>query len=261
MTGTRVFFVGGLISYRALFGWLSPWVFIPSLLVAPVFQILLFVYIGRSAALESDEFYVIGNGIQYASIPCVFAMTNIIAGERHQQTLGSILITPAPRLPLFVGRALPVVVNGFFVAAFGLLVGGAIVGIDVPASSYGPIAVVAAVSAFSCTGLGLTSAAIGLIVRETAVLSNIIFGILLVFTGANIPLDQLPGWMATAAQGMPFTHGIEASRRLADGAALRDVLGLTGTEALIGAVYATAGFVLLRVLERHSRKHATLERA
>ena len=101
--------MGGLISYRALFGWLSPWVFIPSLLVAPVFQILLFVYIGRSAALESDEFYVIGNGIQYAAIPCVFAMTNIIAGERFQQTLGSILITPAPRLPLFVGRALPVV--------------------------------------------------------------------------------------------------------------------------------------------------------
>ena len=77
VTGARVFFVGGLISYRALFGWLSPWVFIPSLLVAPVFQILLFVYIGRSAALESDEFFVIGNGLQYAAIPCVFAMTNI----------------------------------------------------------------------------------------------------------------------------------------------------------------------------------------
>ena len=55
VTGASIFAIGGLISYRALFGWLSPWVFIPSLLVAPVFQILLFVYIGRSAALESDE--------------------------------------------------------------------------------------------------------------------------------------------------------------------------------------------------------------
>jgi len=261
VTAARVFFVGGLISYRALFGWLSPWVFIPSLLVAPVFQILLFVYIGRSAALESDEFYVIGNGIQYAAVPCVFAMTNIIAGERHQQTLGSILITPAPRLPLFVGRALPVVLNGFFVAAFGLVVGGAIVGIDVPLSSVPAIALVTAVSAFSCTGLGLTSAAIGLVVRETAVLSNIIFGILLVFSGANIPLDDLPGWMSTLAQGMPFTHGIEATRRLADGDGLGSVGGLVATEALLGFAYAALGFVLLRVLETHSRKHATLERA
>ena len=88
MTSVRVFFVGGLISYRALFSWLNPWVYIPSFLVAPIFQILLFVYIGRSAKLQSDSFYVIGNGLQYAAIPCVFAMANTIAGERNQQTLG-----------------------------------------------------------------------------------------------------------------------------------------------------------------------------
>ena len=95
MKSLRVFFVGGLISFRALFGWLTPWVYIPSMLVAPVFQILLFVYIGRSAQLQSDAFYVIGNGLQYAAVPCLFAMANTIAGERFQQTLGYILITPA----------------------------------------------------------------------------------------------------------------------------------------------------------------------
>jgi ABC-2 type transport system permease protein len=261
LTSARVFFIGGLMSYRALFGWLSPWVFIPSLVVAPIFQILLFVYIGRSASLESDEFYVIGNGLQYASIPCVFAMTNIIAGERFQQTLGSILITPAPRLPLYIGRALPVVLNGFFVAAFGLAVGGWIVGIEIPSGSILPIALVTAVSALSCTGLGLASAAIGLVVRETAVLSNIIFGVLLVCTGANVPLDALPGWLSALAKAMPFTHGIEAARRLADGAGFGTVDGLVLREALVGALYATAGYLLIRVLENRSRKYATLERA
>ena len=121
MRSARVFFVGGLISYRALFGWLSPWAYIPSLVVAPLFQILLFVYIGRSTKLQSNEFYVIGNALQYAAIPCLFAMTHTIAGERYQQTLGYILA--AKRLPLFLGRALPVVTNGFFVSAFALVVG------------------------------------------------------------------------------------------------------------------------------------------
>jgi ABC-2 type transport system permease protein len=60
---------------------------------------------------------------------------------------------------------------------------------------------------------------------------------------------------------MPFTHGIEATRRLADGEGFGAVAGLVGAEALIGLAYATAGFLLIRVLERHSRKHATLERA
>jgi ABC-2 type transport system permease protein len=261
VTSARIFFLGGMTSYRALFGWLSPWVFVPSLLVAPVFQILLFVYIGRSAQLESDEFYVVGNAIQYAAIPCLFAMTHLIAGERFQQTLGYILITPAKRLPLFVGRSLPVVVNGFFVAAFALLVGGWIVGLEVPVSAYGPIALATLVSAFSCTGLGLVTAGVGLTVRETGVLCNIIFGVLLIFSGANIPIDQLPGWMQAVSEVMPFTHGIEAVRQLADGASLDDVAGLIGTEALIGLVYGALGYTLIRVMEVVGRKHATFDRS
>jgi ABC-2 type transport system permease protein len=261
LTSARVFFIGGLMSYRALFGWLSPWVFIPSLVVAPIFQILLFVYIGRSAQLESDEFYVIGNAIQYAAIPCLFAMTHLIAGERFQQTLGYILITPAKRLPLFVGRSLPVVTNGFFVAAFALVVGGAIVGMEVPTGAWAPIALATAVSAFSCTGLGLVNAGLGFIVRETSVLSNIIFGLLLVFTGANVPVDDLPRWMQIVSEGMPFTHGIEAVRRLVAGGALSEVWGLIGVEALIGVLYGAGGYALIRAMEVICGRHATLERA
>ena len=133
MTSLRIFAFGGLISFRALFSFLRPEIYIPSMLVAPIFQILLFVYVGRSAALESDEFYVIGNAVQYAAVPCLFAMIFTVAGERFQRTLGYILVRPAARLPLFLGRAVPVMVNGFFVAVFSLVVGGLIVGIDIPA--------------------------------------------------------------------------------------------------------------------------------
>jgi ABC-2 type transport system permease protein len=65
VSSLRIFFVGGLTSYRALFDWLSPWIYIPSLLVAPVFQILLFAYIGRSAG-SSRTVLLIGNALQYA---------------------------------------------------------------------------------------------------------------------------------------------------------------------------------------------------
>jgi ABC-2 type transport system permease protein len=257
----RIFFVGGLISFRALFSFLRPEIYVPSMLVAPIFQILLFVYIGRSAGLESDEFFVIGNAVQYAAIPCLFAMTFTIGGERFQHTLGYILVSPAPRLPLFLGRALPVVVNGFFVAAFALAVGGLIVGIDVPASSYAPLALATAICAFSCTGLGLVGAGIGLLLREQAVLANIMFGVLLVFTGANVPVDQLPEWMQAISEVLPFTHGIEAARRIADGEALSDVGGLLGAELVIGVVYGAIGYAFIRNAERLSLRHATLDRA
>jgi ABC-2 type transport system permease protein len=261
VTCVRIFVVGGLISFRALFSFLRPEVYIPSLLVAPIFQILLFVYIGRSAGLESDEFFVIGNAVQYAAIPCLFAMIFTVAGERHQKTLGYVLGSPAPRLPLFLGRAVPVVANGFAIAAFSLVVGGLIVGIDVPPSSYAPLALATALCAFSCTGLGLVGAGLGLLLRDQAVLANIMFGILLVFTGANVPVDTLPGWMQSVSQLLPFTHGIEAARDIADGATLPEVSDLLIAELAIGVVYGVVGFAFIRGAETLSRRHATLDRA
>lgn len=259
VNAARVLVIGGLMSYRALFSWLSPWILVPSFLVGPIAQILLFAYLGRNAGVGSDEFFVIGNALQYAAIPCLFAMGNTVGNERQEKTLGIILSTPAPRVPLFLGRALPVILNGFLVALFSLAVGGLIFSIDVPVSAYLPIVFVSLVTSFSCTGLGFVTAALSLRVRETAVLANVIFGFLLVFCGVNIPLDRLPHWMASVAPWLPMTHGIDAARRLADGDAIGDVWGLVGRETALGVGYVLVGLVLLAYFEWDSRRRATLE--
>ena len=259
MTRLRIFFVGGLMSYRALFSWLSPWILIPTFCIGPLFQILLFAYIGRTTHLESDEFYVVGNALQYSSLPCLFAMAQTVDGERFQQTLPVILATPAPRLPLFVGRSLPVIVNGILVAVFAFATGGLLLGIHVPAGAIASLALVIAVTALACTGLGLVNAAIGLRFRDTAVSSNLFFGLLLVCCGVNVPLHDLPGWLSTTAQGFPLTHGIEAARKLANGASLGGVWRLVAAETLVGLLYAAAGYSLIRLMERVSRSRAALE--
>ncbi|HEX2495360.1 MAG TPA: ABC transporter permease [Gaiellaceae bacterium] len=261
MTAVRIFAVGGLMSYRALFYWLTPMIYIPSLVVAPVFQILLMAYIGRSAGLASDEFYVVGNAIQYAAIPCLFAMMQTVGGEKFQNTLGAILVSPAPRFPLFFGRAVPVVLNGAFVSAFALTVGSLLLDVAIPVEAIPALALVIVVAAFSCTGLGLINAALALRIRESAVLSNVFFGFLLIFTGANVPLAELPDWMRAVSDFIPFTHSIEAGRRLVDGAPIGEVLGLVGAEVVIGVVYAIAGFLTFRFFENQGRRHATLERS
>jgi ABC-2 type transport system permease protein len=258
MTNLRVFFLGGLMSYRALFSWMTPSIFFLTLVVQPIFQILLFAYIGRAAHLRSDEFYVVGNAMQYAAVPCLFAMTQTIAGERYQQTLGYILISPAGRLPLFLGRSLPVILNGFFVAGFSLLVGGLILGVTFPASTLLPLGLVVLVATFSCTGLGLINAGLGLRIRETSVLSNILVGILLIFCGANLPVASLPGWMAQISSWLPLTHAIEAARDVANGSPISSVEGLLGRELGVGLLYAVAGLTIIRFFETQSRRHASL---
>jgi ABC-2 type transport system permease protein len=261
VTSLRIFFVGGQMSYRALFNWLTPQIFIPNLLLVPIFQILLFAYIGRSAGLESDKFYLIGNSLQYAATPCLFAMSQLIGGERYQNTLSAILVSPARRLPLFFGRAVPVIANGAFVAAFSLAAGALILRVDIPLGAIPTLALIVVVAALSCTGLGLINASISLRIRENAVFSNVLFGFLLIFTGANVPLNALPGWMSTAAQGLPFTHAIKAARQVADGASFGSVAGLVGAELLVGLAYAAVGYALVRYMEVQSRRHASLERS
>ncbi|HYG94879.1 MAG TPA: ABC transporter permease [Nocardioides sp.] len=255
----RLLTVGGLISFRALFNWLSPWIYVPSLVVAPIFQILLFAYLGRAAGVGDDEFYVIGNAVQYAAIPCLFAMGQTIAGERWTQTLGLVLTSPAPRVPLFLGRSLPVIVNGWITTMVSLLVGGLLLGVTFAPSALAGIAVVVVIASLSCTAMGLVFAALDLRVREGAVLNNLVFGVLLVFTGANIALSALPDWMEAVGRTLPLTHAIEASRGIADGASLLSTADLLGWELLIGAAYLAVGLVLLRWMEDSSRRRATLE--
>jgi ABC-2 type transport system permease protein len=257
----RIFFIGGVTSYRALFNWIRPAILIPTFVVVPLFQILLFVYIGRSAGLESDAFFVIGNALQFAATPCLFAMANTIAGERQEHTLPLILVTPAPRLPLFLGRSLPVIANGFLASALSLAVASLLLRIRIPWSAVAPLALAVLVTSVSCTGLGLVNAALGLRVRETALLAIVIFGLLLIFCGVNVPLTRLPTWMAVTSDCLPLTHGIAAARRLADGAALPSVARLIGLELLVGLVYTAVGFAMLRFFERESRRTASLDRS
>lgn len=116
MTSLRVFVLGGQFSFRALFNWLSPSVYIPTMLGKTLFQMVFFTYLGRFSAVETDLFFILGNGIQISTITCVFGTVMLLANERG---FGTLLASPANRFALFVGRTLPLVAHGLFVSAFG----------------------------------------------------------------------------------------------------------------------------------------------
>jgi ABC-2 type transport system permease protein len=77
--------------------------------------------------------------------------------------------------------------------------------------------------------------------------------------GVNVPLADLPGWMAQIGRLLPLTHGIAAAREVVAGAPLSDVAGLVGTELAIGLAYTAAAFGLFRFFEYEGRKRASLE--
>jgi ABC-2 type transport system permease protein len=171
------------------------------MIVPPLFQVLFFAYLGRAAELESDTFYVVGNSIQLAALPGLFAMSQAIAGERRAQTLPHLLASPASRLALFLGRGLPVMAIGRRRLARELHLRRA------RARRRDVVERVAAARARDGGGGVLVHGARRRARGDraararVAVFSNLVFAVLLVFCGVNVPLDDLPSWMSTVAQG------------------------------------------------------------
>jgi len=259
MNAIRVFFIGGYLAYRALFHWLRPSIYIPTMLGSPIFQILFFAYVGRFSKLKDDEWFVVGNAVQLSAMSGIYGTAMTIGGERWTQTLSPLLATPANRIALFLGRSLPLIANGFIVSAFSFGAGWLLLDFHVPLGSIPALALVVLVSAFACTSLGLVTGAVGLRARDVFFLANLVVFLLLLFCGVNVPLESLPSWMETVARGLPLTHGIAAAREVSAGASLGQVSGLVWTEAGIGAVYALFAYGLFRFFEFDGRRRATLE--
>lgn len=258
-TAARVFLVGGAISYRALFNWISPGMYVTTMLGSPLFQILFFTYLGRYAGSQDDAFFIVGNAIQVAAMSGIYGMTMGIANERQYGTLQPLLATPANRLAIFSGRALPFVINGVFVSAFGFAVSWLLLDFRPAEGSVPALAVAVFVTTCSCVALGMLIGSIGLRARDVFFGANLVYFLMLLVCGVNIPNEELPGWLGAIGRCLPLTHGIEAAREIAAGAPLDDVSGLLATEALIGLAFATAAYALFRLFEAEGRRRASLE--
>ena len=255
----RVFFVGGRISYHALFNWISPLLYVTTMLGSPLFQILFFTYLGRYAQSQDDLFFIVGNAVQVSAMAGIYGMTMGIANERNYGTLSPLLATPANRLAIFTGRALPFVVNGLVVSAFGFAISWLLLDFRPAEGSVPALALVVAVTTCSCTALGMLIGSIGLRARDVFFGANLVYFLMLLACGVNVANEDLPDWLGAIGRCLPLTHGIEAAREVAAGEPLADVTGLVLTEALIGLAYASAAYVLFRFFEAEGRRRGSLE--
>jgi ABC-2 type transport system permease protein len=257
--GLRVFFVGGLISYRGLFNWIRPAIYVPTMLGSPLFQILFFTYLGRFTNDGNDDFYIVGNAVQVAAMSAIYGMTMGIANERQYGTLSPLLATPANRPALFLGRALPFIANGLAVSAFGFGISWLLLDFSPAAAVVPALAFVVVVTTVSCTALGMLIGSIGLRARDVFFGANLVYFLMLLVCGVNIDVDALPGWLEAIGRAVPLTHGIEAARRIVAGDGLGDVAGLVATEAGIGAAYVAVAYALFRLFEREGRMRGSFE--
>ena len=196
-TWLRIFFIGGAISFRALFSWIRPVGLHPDARsLGPTTQILFFAYLGRTAHLESDDGSSSATPSSRRRSPRCSGWASRSTASAGRRRSSAVLATPAePRCPLPRPRAAGARQRGGRRPR--------------PASSAARCCSASACRGLRCPrsrssccsrrsrapGLGMLTGAVGLRMRDVPIIANLTMAVLLIFCGVNVPLDKLPDWM------------------------------------------------------------------
>lgn len=255
----RMFLKGAWLAYLALFTWATPRNYLLAKIVAPLSQLLFCVYLGMAATgRDSADFYLVGNALFMASMNGIYGMTMVIGLERGNGTLPYVLGSPVNRSLLLLARAFFHILDGALLVVICLTC-SFLFGLNMSAANLPGLGLAILVVSLSICGAGILLGSISLVALNVTFINNTIFFLLLIFSGANIPLAQMPGWAQVISAGLPLTHGIQAARLFVSGSSSTNAWLLLGEECLIGAFYAVLGLALFRWLEFLARRRGSLE--
>ena len=93
------------------------------------------------------------------------------------------------------------------------------------------------------------------------ILANLTIGVLLIFCGVNVPLDELPRWMHDDRAGLPLTHAIGPRGASPTAPRSASVGTVARVELALGVAYLARRLRAAARGSRQGRRHATLDRA
>ncbi len=257
----RVFWSSAVIAKKALFDWLSPGLWLMQLFTMSLFQMAFFVYIsvyvGNPQATVT--YVAVGNAVQSIAYVAIFAVTNVTTEEKEAGTLPGILVTPANRFALFVGRAMFQVFNSIATVVIALFYAAVIFGVDFSGANLLTLAVVILVTAFATVGFGLMLSSLGFYLRTSMVVANIFLFMGLLFCGVNFPVTMLPEFLQPIAYIFPITYATDAARMAVGGAGVGEVWNYLGAELAVMIVAILIGYAMMIAFEHLARRKGTLE--
>ncbi len=220
-----------------------------------IFYCLIATFSFRTRDLTS---WVVGNSFLLCTNACIFGLGNIFVGERYFRRLRSIIASPCKKLPLILA-------NGLFPALFavcasvcGFIVGALVFGVDFSGVNLWLAALTILVAMASATCFGLFLSVFGLMNDSMHLVLNVVSYLMMIFTGAEFPVSQLPLAGRIFSQFMPLTKAIAAMNSLFK-PGQGDFVPLLLAELMTGAVYALLARALFGFAERSARRNGRFD--
>ncbi|MGI0078479.1 MAG: ABC transporter permease, partial [Nitrososphaerales archaeon] len=241
--------------------WDSYEMWVMEILILPLMQMAFFAFLAGYLNYGTSyvQYVVVGNALQVMSFSAVFAVANITSQDKWQGTLPSLIVTPANRMALLVGRAFFQVLMSTLIAVTGLIYAGLVFGVSFSSANFVGIAIAIVLTSLAMISFGLLISAIGLYMRTAMIVANIFLFLTLLVSGVNFPVSTLPLWLQPVSYAIPMTYGVEALRMAVSGGSLLSMLLVLVQELVNGLVVLFIGYLLLIGFERLARSTGRLE--
>lgn len=258
MEATRRFFNQAMMSYKALFGMLTIENYLLVKTIMPLLQLIFFVLVAKFAYQSNDLTpFVIGNALILASSNAFFGVSIMFISDRAMGTLKVIVASPINKFVIFIGRTFMHITDGILSVLLGLLIGVLLFDLNLTMINFPMFILTIILGVFSIMAMGVLIGIFALITREIHMLLNIAYSSMLVLSGANIPVDQLPSVLRFISNIIPMTRSIKAARELMNGNT--HIFSLLLGELLVGCAYIIIALLIYNFLERQARKGATID--
>ena len=211
---------------------------------------LIIAVFALSSSDRSDGAYWVGLFLWTAVSNIIQEACISISSDKQSGTFRQLMVRPTPMLTQITVKTLAwSAVNIsiyllFCVILFPLL--GFSLGMTWPALL---VIVMVFIGSF---GFTLLFSALTIVYTKVASAESLIGYVLLLLSGAVLPLSMLPGWLAWIGRLLPTTLGIGMARDSIHG--LSPNAWQWGTLTLQSAIFLLAGYVSFRLVIRHGRK-------
>jgi ABC-2 type transport system permease protein len=171
-----------------------------------------------------------------------------------------LLVSPADRFALYLGRGTIPILVSFATVSVGLLYAVLLFGVSIPLAVVPGLVVSVVLTAIAMVGFGLLLGGVALYLRTSIILANIFLFIGLLLSGVNFPVSSLPPALQWIGYGLPLTWGLAAIRGAIAGDSFGALALLWGAVALAGALSMGAAMGLWGYFERRALATGSIAR-
>ena len=258
----RTLWTNAVLSPRTSLGFMRVDFVVGTIFIIPLTQMVFFVFVVRlgGGGASDIQFTALGNAIATVTYSSVFSVCQTTDSEKQQGTMEHILVTPANRFALYLGRGLIPILISLATATVGILYAVELFGVPLAASSIPSLAVSVSLTAFAMVGFGLLLGGVALYLRTSIILGNIFLFIGLLLSGVNFPASQLPLPLQWIGYAFPLTWGLDAVRDSVAGDSLGTIGIVWGIVALAAAASYGLAIGLWEVFEHRALSTGSIAR-